>query len=272
MRWLVLGSRGMFGSDMVEFLGSKKEDVGGVNSGQLNLRQNIEVINESIRDFDVVVNATAYTNVNQAESEPEMAFELNRDVPEKLAKITAANKQKLIHISTDYVFDGTKESPYLTTDKPNPINVYGQSKLAGEIEVSKHNPDALIIRTSWLYGPKGHCFPKAIINKLKLNEELSVVDDQFGTPTSTWFLREFVYRAVKDNFNGGIHHGVPKGVTSWFGFAAMIATGLQKDITPIPTLFKDGVAKRPMSGQLMAHETTNKTWDICWDDIKDAFM
>ena len=217
---------------MVEFLESKKEDVSGFNSDQLDLRQSIDVINESIRDFDVVINATAYTNVNQAESEPEMAFELNRDVPEKLAKITAANKQKLVHISTDYVFDGTKESPYLTTDKPNPINVYGQSKLAGEIEVSKHNPDALIIRTSWLYGPKGHRFPKAIISKLNQESRLSVVVDQFGTPTSTWFLREFVSRAINDNFNGGIHHGVPKGVTSWFGFAQTIACDDRHQIFP----------------------------------------
>ena len=262
----------MFGSDMVEFLGSKEEDVSGFNSEQLDLSQNIEAINESIKDFDVVINATAYTNVNQAESEPEMAFELNRDVPEKLAKITAANKQKLIHISTDYVFDGTKESPYLTTDKPNPINVYGQSKLAGEIEVSKHNPDALIIRTSWLYGPKGHCFPKAIINKLKLNEELSVVDDQFGTPTSTWFLREFVYRAVTDNFNGGIHHGVPKGVTSWFGFAAVISADFQNNINQAKTVLNESVAPRPKNSHLQPDPSTKTTWQQSWNDIKREFV
>lgn len=262
----------MFGSDMIEFLESKKEDVSGFSSDQLDLRQSIEVINESIRDFDVVINATAYTNVNQAESEPEKAFELNRDVPEKLAKITNANNQKLIHISTDYVFDGTKESPYLTTDKPNPINVYGQSKLAGELEVSKHNPDALIIRTSWLYGPKGHCFPKAIIHKLKQNEELSVVDDQFGTPTSTWFLSEFVYRAIKEKFNGGIHHGVPNGVTSWFGFADLISGDFPNKINPAKTVLNEDVVPRPKNSHLQSDRSTKATWQQGWNEIKREFF
>ena len=262
----------MFGSDMIEFMESKNECVTGFNSDRLDLRQNIEVINESIKEFDVVINATAYTHVNKAESEPEKAFELNSYVPEKLAKITSANKQKLIHISTDYVFDGTKESPYLTTDKPNPINVYGQSKLAGEMEVSKHNPGALIIRTSWLYGPKGHCFPKAIITKLQQESQLSVVDDQLGTPTSTWFLRAFVLRAITDNFAGGIHHGVPTGKTSWFGFAQTIDVDDRHQIFPIKTSSQEGIAERPQHGQLEPHPSTTKSWEECWDEIRHEFL
>jgi dTDP-4-dehydrorhamnose reductase len=262
----------MFGSDMVEYLQAKNDDVTGLNSSEIDLTLDIEKLNESIGDFDVVINATAFTDVNLAEHARDRAFELNKDVPAKLAEITSANKQKLIHISTDYVFDGTNETPYLTTDKPNPINVYGESKLAGEEEVANCNPEALIIRTSWLYGRKGHCFPKAIIDKLNQNKELSVVDDQFGTPTSTWFLREFVYTAIREDFGGGIHHGVPKGVTSWHGFGRKISIGLKNVITPAETSIKDGVAQRPRHSQLNPHPNTKKTWQDCWDEVKQGFL
>jgi dTDP-4-dehydrorhamnose reductase len=262
----------MFGSDMVEYLIANNEHVQGLNSAELDLTQEEEIIEDSIKDFDVVINAAAFTNVNLAETEQTRAFEINKDLPLKLARITARNNQKLIHISTDYVFDGKTDSPYLTTDSPSPKNVYGESKLAGEKEITKHNPEALIIRTSWLYGPKGHCFPKAIINKLNQQSQLSVVDDQFGTPTSTWFLREFVYRAIKENFEPGIHHGVPTGKTSWFGFAQVIAGDDRHQIIPIKTTSQEGVAERPKHGQLKPHPSTKKSWQECWDEIKQEFL
>ena len=223
----------MFGSDMLAYLKDKNVDVTGRNSDQLDLTGDTDQIAQVISGFDVVINATAFTDVNGAESNRDLAFKLNKSVPEKLAKISAKHGQKLIHISTDYVFDGEKGSEYETNDQPNPLNVYGESKLAGEIAVANNDPDALVIRTSWLYGPNGRCFPKAILEKLQTEQSVSVVDDQFGTPTSTKFLAEFCYQAINQNFPGGIHHGVPRGSTSWFEFAKLIAKGNSSVIKPI---------------------------------------
>lgn len=270
MRWLVLGSRGMFGSDMLAFLKAKNEDATGFNSDQLDLREDKEKIHNKIKDFDVVINATAYTNVNLAEKDQDQAFELNALIPAKLAEITSNNNQRFLHISTDYVFDGNKGEKYLTTDTPNPLNFYGQSKLSGEQEIAKNNPNALIIRTSWLYGPNGNCFPKAIINKLLSEDSLEVVDDQFGTPTSTWFLREFCYNSIKNDFAGGIYHGVPKGLTSWHGFANLIARDFNVEIKSIAS-DKQAVI-RPANSQLKPHESTTETWQQCWEEIKQEFL
>lgn len=272
MRWLVLGSRGMFGSDMVEYLRNQNENVTGYSSNDLDLTSDFELVEDKIKDFDVIINSAAYTNVNLAEQEPERAFALNRDVPEVLAKISAIHNQKLIHISTDYVFDGSKGSAYKTSDNPNPVNVYGESKLAGEVAVANHDPKALIIRTSWLYGPKGHCFPRAILNKVRESKKLSVVDDQFGTPTSTWFLRQFCYRAIIENFAGGIHHGVPTGHTSWFGFAQEILTQTEVTLEPTKSTEGQGIAKRPMFGQLDPSSSSNQSWLDAWQDIAGEFL
>lgn len=261
----------MFGSDMLGYLQSRHEEVTGLNSDELNLTSDIETIQSSIKDFDVVINATAFTNVDLAEKEKGKAFAVNKEVPEKLAKITAAYGQKLIHISTDYVFDGTKKSPYLTSDKPNPINTYGETKLAGEKALSEANPQGIIIRTSWLYGPNGQSFPKAIIDKLTQDAELWVVDDQFGTPTSTWFLSEFCYKVVKENLEGGIHHGVPSGITSWYGFAKAISSGFSNPVYPKQTDLDDRRAKRPPRSQLSPSPLSSKSWEQCWDEIRGEF-
>lgn len=270
MRWLVLGSRGMFGFDMVEFLQEKNESVEGFNSKQLDLTQSEEIIEQKIKDFDVVVNATGYTNVNLAETEVDEAFELNRDVPAKLARITARNNQKLIHISTDYVFDGRAHYAYLPTDAPGPLNVYGESKLAGENEVAKYNPEALILRTSWLYGPNGECFPKKIIRKLDEGKKFEVFDNQWGTPTSTWFLRKFCYQAIQKDFPGGIHHAVPRSKETWFGWAQDIAEDdrYQIDVRNLPDV---GTAQRPFNSQLHPHDSVAISWKEDWEEIKHRF-
>ena len=272
MRWAVLGSRGMFGSDMLELLISKNIDVKGFDSSQINLTKDIEVIEKHIAKFDFVVNATAYTNVNGAEDDMALAFKLNKEAPAKLAQISKANNQKLIHISTDYVFDGSKQSPYETDDQPNPLNVYGESKLAGEQEVLCHDSNALVIRTSWLYGPKGNCFPKAIIKKLQNGETPEVVNDQFGTPTSTWFLRQFCFDSIKHHYPGGVYHGVPTGKTSWFGFAEEIAKSLGREIKPIASVEKANVAKRPANSHLQPHSGITQTWQDCWQEISREFI
>lgn len=271
MRWIVLGKSGMFGSQMVSYLERNHEQVMGLNSSELDLTSEKTRIEEALAGFDVVVNATAYTDVNLAEQEPKRAFEINRDVPKKLSRITAANKQKLVHVSTDYVFDGKKGSPYQPNDQPNPLNVYGESKLAGEEQVKEHNSKALILRTSWLYGPHGKCFPRNIIKSIREGKGLTVVNDQVGTPTSTEFLSSFCYRAIDQNFEGGVYHAVPIGATSWFGFAQRISAGHEIDLKPQKTMEQDGIATRPRWSQLNPHSSVKETWEECWDNLKFRF-
>ena len=256
---------------MLSYLQNKYVDATGLNSDQLDLTGDTDQIAQVISGFDVVINATAFTDVNGAESNRDLAFDLNATAPEKLAKITSKHGQKLIHISTDYLFDGEKESEYETYDKPNPLNVYGESKLAGEIAVANNDPDALVIRTSWLYGLNGRCFPKEIHKKLQTKQSLSVVNDQFGTPTSTKFLAEFCYLAISQDFPGGIHHGVPTGSTSWFEFAKLIAKAKSSVIKPIQSSPAPGVALRPKFGQLRPHSSISKTWQETWDEAKEDF-
>lgn len=145
MKWLVFGSEEMFGSDMLYYLKEMNEDATGLNSKDLELTQELEIIAEKINAFDVVINAAAFTNVNMAETKKAKALELNEKVLAKLAQISSAGNQKLLHVSTDYVFDGKQECPYLKSDKPNPINVYGQSKLAGEKQIQEHNDKAQLV-------------------------------------------------------------------------------------------------------------------------------
>lgn len=271
MRWLVLGSRGMFGSDMLEYLKNMNEDASGLNSKQLDLTEDIGFVEDKIKEFDVVINATAFTNVKLAETERAKAFEINAEVPAKLAQIAASNTQKLLHISTDYVFDGKKLSPYLTTDEPNPLNYYGESKLVGERLVAQNNQDALIIRTSWLYGLEGECFPRAIVDQIKMGTPIRVEAGRFGTPTSTGLLASFCYDATLSSFPGGIYHAVPRGRTSWYGFAQEICNGLEA-VSVSPLQNTRIVPKRPENSQLEPHESISNTWQECWRELRGDFF
>lgn len=222
----------MLGSDLVEFLVANGEEVAGYHRGDLEINPvDSEAGNSSFRlaasgfdpaSFDVVVNCIAYTKVDLAEDLPDEAAFANVEIPRLLAKSLFGSKTRLIHISTDYVFDGSKGFPYLPEDKKNPLGVYGRTKSAGEDVVLETHPLSQVIRTSWLYGKNGKCFPKTIGSKLSAGEDVSVVSDQFGSPTHTFDLAEFIYRAGREPITSRILHGVSQGSCSWFEFANAI--------------------------------------------------
>ncbi|WP_396632689.1 dTDP-4-dehydrorhamnose reductase [Maribacter sp. R86514] len=173
-------------------------------------------------DFDYCINCAAYTNVEQAEKTPDIAYEVNAEGVKNLALVCIENDTFLIHISTDYVFDGEKKEPYTVNDIPNPINEYGKSKLLGEKYIEEIMEDYLIIRTSWLYSEFGKNFYTTILEKAKAGENLLVTDEQIGCPTNANNLALHIVEKLTQNNNFGIEHFTDGYSCTWFDFAKKI--------------------------------------------------
>lgn len=197
---------------------------------------------------DYVVNCAAYTAVDQAETDIENAFKINADGAGFLAEACQEHQATLIQVSTDYVFDGKNEKPYLPTDIPHPINVYGKSKLAGEQLALAHNAKTFVIRTSWLYAKFGKNFYTTMLRLMQERDSISVVADQIGKPTYAPDLAQYIYELIlEENTDYGIHHFAGNEVMSWFEFAQKIAleNGFTTEIVPIPSTEYPTPAKRP---------------------------
>ena len=188
-----------------------------------------------------IVNAAAYTAVDKAEAEPEQAFAVNRDGAARLAAAAARLEVPFIHVSTDYVFDGSKLGAYREDDPTNPINVYGQSKLAGEESVRAAHGGAIILRTSWIYSPHGNNFVKTMLKMAETRDHVRVVGDQRGMPTAAGDLARAVFE-ILDQVGGagqqraGIYHLAGSGETTWHDFAAEVFAGLARRGRPVPAL------------------------------------
>ncbi len=185
----------------------------------------IRIIKQNLsgKKISWIINCAAYTAVDKAEDEPEIAFKVNVEGPLNIAKIAADKKAKLIHISTDYVFDGNKEEPYEETDEPNPVGIYGKSKYQGELIIQENLKEYFILRTSWLYGRYGNNFVYTMLRLFKEREEVSVVCDQFGSPTYAPDLARVLLRIVDlDSDDYGIYHFSNDGRISWYEFACAI--------------------------------------------------
>ncbi|WP_006787367.1 dTDP-4-dehydrorhamnose reductase [Thiorhodospira sibirica] len=200
-----------------------------------------------------VINAAAYTAVDRAESETAAAFAVNAEAPGHLAQAAARIGARMLHLSTDYVFDGQSPRPYRPDDATAPINQYGHSKLAGERKVQAVlGSEALIVRTAWVYGTTGQNFLHTLLRLMRERDRISVVADQIGTPTATPTLSRFIWRAVEQGL-GGLHHCTDAGVASWYDFAQAIyslaqAQGLVQravSIVPISTAQYPTPARRP---------------------------
>ncbi len=208
---------------------------------------------------DAVINAAAYTAVDRAETEPNRAFAVNRDGPANLARACARLQVPLIHISTDYVFDGTKGTPYLEEDPVNPICTYGKSKAAGEEKVKRLCPYHVILRTSWVFSSHGHNFVKTMLKLAREREELKVVDDQYGSPTSASAIAKAIYQILnrlKESLAGTYHLTQPEP-TTWYGLArAVVEEGKNhiplrvRRILPISTREFSAPARRPANSVL----------------------
>ena len=212
---------------------------------------------------DLIVNPAAYTAVDKAESEPDLAHAINAAAPGELAQAAAARGIPLVHFSTDYVFDGRKPTPYTEADAPNPLGVYGATKLAGEQAVQRAGAPHLILRTSWVYGLRGRNFLLTMQRLLRERDTLAVVDDQFGAPTWSRLIAEATALVIArwldrpdQTATSGIYHLSCGGRTSWHGFSAAILAHLASTdeslarLTAIPTSGYPTPAARPANSQL----------------------
>ncbi|CAM2166114.1 dTDP-4-dehydrorhamnose reductase [Burkholderia orbicola] len=212
---------------------------------------------------DIVVNAAAYTAVDRAEEEPDVAFAVNGDAVRAMACVAAARGSLMVHFSTDYVFDGNKQSPYSESDDVGPLNVYGASKLAGEQAISDIGGDWLVFRTSWVYASRGQNFLRTMLRLGTSREMLSVVNDQHGAPTSARTIADLTAHAITqslaerhaDTFESGIYHMTAGGATTWHAFAEAIFAGARRvsprcdlavrEVHPIPAAAYPAKAPRP---------------------------
>lgn len=214
----------------------------------------------------LVLNAAAYTAVDNAESEPEQATRLNSELPAQLAAYAARHNARLVHYSSDYVYGGNGHTPWRETDTPAPINAYGASKLAGDEAILASQCSALLLRTSWVYSARGHNFMNTMLRLGKKRETLSIVNDQVGTPTPARLIALCTQLAVTRQLTG-LFHLAPRGETSWHGVACEIflqarALGESLAIAPgevsaIPTGAYPTPAKRPLNSRLCVEKLEN---------------
>jgi dTDP-4-dehydrorhamnose reductase len=229
---MVTGAKGMLGTDAMALLEAHGHDVVGVDLGDLELTDETAV-KAALGEIDVVLNCAAWTAVDDAETREDDALVANATIPAVLAGAAAATGTRLVQISTDYVFAGDATSPYAEDAPMSPRSAYGRTKAAGETAVRDGLPDGhLVVRTAWLYGAHGNCFPKTIARVAAERGELSVVDDQVGQPTWTRDVADLVRRLVEADAPAGTYHATSGGETSWFGFAQQIvaAAGLDPAI------------------------------------------
>ena len=255
MKLLVTGCNGQLGWELARTLSPLGEIV-ATDRATLDLSK-LETIAPTIRALkpDVILNAAAYTAVDQAESEPALAAAINATAPGILAEEAERSGALLVHYSTDYVFDGTKTGPYAESDVPRPLSVYGQTKLGGEQAIQASGCEHLILRTSWVYGPHGRNF---LLTMLRLAHEkplLRVVDDQIGAPTAVQTLAEATASILQRRQAGqsGLFHLTASGHTSWHGFAKLIvslAGPPYPEVEAIPTSDYPTAAKRPLNSRL----------------------
>jgi dTDP-4-dehydrorhamnose reductase len=218
------------------------------------------------------INCAAYTAVDRAEQEKERVFQINGEAVGVLAAICKEHHTQLVHISTDYVFNGTATEPYKEDSPTNPQSVYGASKLEGEKQALQYNPDSIIIRTSWLYSEYGKNFVKTMAKLMKEKEEINVVNDQFGSPTYAADLAEAVMQIISlPEWQAGIYNFSNEGIINWYDFAVAIKEliGSNCKINPIPTSQYPAPAKRP-AYSVLDKTKIQKTFGIQLKDWKES--
>jgi dTDP-4-dehydrorhamnose reductase len=282
MKILLIGQHGQVSRELqLSLQGQGELIVRGRN--QLDLAQPAQ-IRQQLRELrpTLIVNAAAHTAVDQAESEPELAFAINATAPGVLAEEAAALGAPLIHYSTDYVFDGRKDAPYVESDPTNPLGVYGRSKLAGEQAIQAIGGDHLILRTSWVYSQHGRNFLLTMQRLLQERDELKVVADQIGAPTWAGSIASATAQMIQYWRNGragpwGLYHLSAQGEVSWFGFASAIAEQLRAQGRPvaqlqtIPSSAYPTPAQRPLNSRLDCSRLQHD-WHIQLPDWHGALL
>jgi dTDP-4-dehydrorhamnose reductase len=245
MRITLFGATGLLGNALMRE--SATDQIAGLNSKDADLRDP-GAIAQALAGTrpDWIILAAAYTDVDGCESNPTLAFAVNRDGAVNVARAAKKIHARLLFLSTDYVFDGTKTTPYETTDRRAPQTVYGKTKAEAELRLAEILPDCCIVRTSWVYGTGGKCFPDTILNLAATRPELNVVNDQRGSPTYTIDLARAILQLCLQNATG-IVHVTNAGDCTWYDFAQEIigAAGLPAAVNPVSSEAFPRPAKRP---------------------------
>ena len=249
---VVLGASGMLGTDLMYRL-----DQAGLNTQGYDLPDfdicDRQQVSKAVDSADVIINCAAYTNVEKAESEEEIAFRVNADAVGMLGRVAADNGTPVIHISTDFVFDGQLDRPYSEEDQTNPISAYGRSKLAGEQRLMESSADACIIRVQWTYGHNGTNFIRKLLDFASARNSLKVVDDQQGAPTSTLEVASAICRIILrvGKFPQGIYHFAASGYATRYETAKYIfdRMGLAAEVLPCKSDEFPSAAARPLNSR-----------------------
>lgn len=288
MKIVVAGSNGQLGRELTEILSSGRADIGAINRSYADAvvaAADIDMLD--ITDMgaldkfvselkpDIIFNCSAYTNVDKAEEERELAFKINSEGCLNLARVSSKYGAKLVSVSTDYVFDGESDIPYAETDKPNPKNVYGKSKLAGEQNIAANAERYFIVRTAWLYGKTGKNFVHTMLRLGREKDSVNVVGDQFGNPTNANDLAYHMLKiALTENY--GIYHCTGKGVCSWYDFACRIfmKAGLKAKAVKCTSEEYPSKVKRPHFSALENRRLAQTVGDEMrpWQDALDSFL
>ena len=290
MRILVTGKNGQLGKSINKLVNAEAKTENNSNSNKfifvgreeldLSSESNISHYFDNNDRFDIIINCTAYTAVDKAEEEQELANQVNHIAVKQLAEIANKQQTKLIHISTDYVFDGESGKPYVETDETSPINVYGKTKLAGEKALHKIMPtNSIIIRTSWVYSEFGNNFVKTMLRLGKERDELNIVSDQIGSPTYATDLAGVILEIIKNkefremDQMTQIYHYSNEGEISWYEFAKEVFKLAEVDckVSPITTQQYPTPAKRPKN-TLMNKGKIALTFDANIPDWKYSLM
>jgi len=294
MTILILGRHGQVGSELTRILGKAGAVPHSVSLDYPDIDLSApDSIVSSIRTHkpSLVINAAAYTAVDKAESEPDLAMAVNGTAPGIIAEELKKTGGSFVHYSTDYVFDGRKNAPYTEDDSPNPLSTYGRTKLAGEATVRSSGTPHLLIRTSWVYGSRGGNFLHTILRLAREREELRIIDDQVGAPTWSRLIAEATVdilsaagafdspRALQER--GGLYHLTASGETTWYGFARKIldldprrSEQVLQRLTPIPTHEYPTPARRPLNSRLDC-AAVRRTFDTGlppWDESLPLVM
>jgi len=292
-RILLIGADGQVGWELRRTLATLGDVIAASRNGAYGPRVDLSdprSLSRLVQEFspDAVVNAAAYTAVDKAETERELAHRINAEAPGMLGGLLRDRGVPVIHYSTDFVFSGKSKRPYREDDEPGPVNVYGETKLGGEQSLMAAEANAIILRTSWVYGVRGNNFLRTMLRLFGEREELRVVDDQVGAPTWSRMLAEvtaqILCRLMRGDLDAervkGVYHATNKGGVSWYGFARTIleASGRRCNLLPIPTSEYPAPARRPAYSVLDDSKLREKfglvlpDWDVslrqCMEDLQ----
>jgi len=276
MKILITGANGQLGQDVVALAKENKAyEVYSFTKGELDVtdEQAVQSIVEEVKPA-WILHCAAYTNVEAAEDEgKDLNWKINKEGSAIISKAAASVKAKLIYISTDYVFDGTKKEWYETEDATNPLNEYGKAKLAGEQEIQRYLPDAHIIRTSWVFGEHGHNFVYTMLKLAKKMDTLKVVNDQYGRPTYAKDLASFMLYIVEKDIQGGIYHFSNDETATWFDFAQEILKREEVEVIPVDSSAFPQKAKRPQYSVMSLEKAKAAGFSIpTWKNALERFM